>query len=542
MDKQKADRIIVEYVHKIYGFAVKKSYSYEEAEELGAEMVKEVYLSILKAREIVNIEGYIWRICENTYAKYVASSKKKQGIALDGVELPYYDEYDLGDSGEELKKLRREIGFLTCRRRKIVYSFYYEGKSIQTIAAEQELPEGTVKWHLNKARNDLKEGFSMERKVGNLGISPVEAVVISHHGKTEADGGPEKYLKDRLNLNIVYSVYDTPRTKEEIAEELGMTPVFLEDRIILLTENGFLTELPGKRYTTYVKFSPRKISLEAGENVLKMKLLAARELTEQYVPKVREAIADFQEVYIPGGNRELFEAAVIFYAVTEKCCLPIDRDLSNYRIRTLGGGDYYCTVDVKHEIVDPDYQFTITESVKDYGCCGPMTRKSEKYDGLFAWSVDSRFCSREGNWRNNMTSDYEAVYEVMTGSITDTQANADKYNRLRERGFLTPDGKVNIMVVKDDFHDFFDRIPDPGKEIMDTFAGFALEQAMLAAKMYPSQMQDLVVADFVRYFMGNFVAMMVMDRLYDHKIFRPLTEVEKVTSHLLLFADRLPEG
>lgn len=141
-----------------------------------------------------------------------------------------------------------------------------------------------------------------------------------------------------------------------------------------------------------------------------------------------------------------------------------------------------------------------------------------------------------------MTSDYEAVYEVMTGSITDTQANADKYNRLRERGFLTPDGKLNIMVVKDDFHDFFNRIPDPGKEIMDTFAGFALEQAMLAAKMYPSQMQDLVVADFVRYFMGNFVAMMVMDRLYDHKIFRPLTEVEKVTSHLLLFADRLPEG
>ena len=184
MDKQKADRIIVEYVHKIYGFAVKKSYSYEEAEELGAEMVKEVYLSILKAREIVNIEGYIWRICENTYAKYVASSKKKQGIALDGVELPYYDEFDLGDSGEELKKLRREIGFLTCRRRKIVYSFYYEGKTIQTIAAEQELPEGTVKWHLNKARNDLKEGFSMERKVGNLGISPVEAVGISHHGKT----------------------------------------------------------------------------------------------------------------------------------------------------------------------------------------------------------------------------------------------------------------------------------------------------------------------------------------------------------------------
>ena len=53
--------------------------------------------------------------------------------------------------------LRKEIGFLTCSRREIVYSFYYEGKSIVQISKELGLPAGTVKWHLNKARNDLKE-------------------------------------------------------------------------------------------------------------------------------------------------------------------------------------------------------------------------------------------------------------------------------------------------------------------------------------------------------------------------------------------------
>ena len=41
MDKQKADKLIEEYFQKIYGFAVRKSYSSEEAEELSA--VDELY-------------------------------------------------------------------------------------------------------------------------------------------------------------------------------------------------------------------------------------------------------------------------------------------------------------------------------------------------------------------------------------------------------------------------------------------------------------------------------------------------------------------
>ena len=43
MNKQEADSIITEYLQKIYGFAVKKSFSYEEAEDLSAEIVKNVY-------------------------------------------------------------------------------------------------------------------------------------------------------------------------------------------------------------------------------------------------------------------------------------------------------------------------------------------------------------------------------------------------------------------------------------------------------------------------------------------------------------------
>lgn len=521
----------------------KPVFSADEAEELSGEMLKELYLSLQHAEDIVNPEGYVWRICQHVYAKYVNQKKLQKGISLDGIELAYFDQHDFGESEEEIKKLRKEIGFLTSIRRETVYSFYYEGKSIVQISKEQGLPAGTVKWYLNKARNELKEGFTMKRKIGSLGLSPVKAVGISHNGRPGSKGGPEYYLDDKINLNIVYSVYENPITMEEIGEDLGMTPVFLEDRIAMLLANGFLVETKGKRYTTYVRFSRKQYSNEAFDNVVKMQLKVAKLLLEKYVPQVREAVSQIKDVYIPGGNRELFVAAAIFYAIEHRCMLQIDKDFSKYRIRTLDGGDYSVTVEIKSEISDPEYIRDPAISAKEYWACGTMTRSSAKYPCVYSWSVDSRFDNRKGAWQNNWNSDYESVYEIITKTITDTKANADKFKRLRERGFIEKDGTINIMILKQTYDSFDKMIPSPEKVVVDEFARYALEQAMVKAKQYPPQVQDIVIVDFMHMFIGFPVAMMVLDELYDRGTFRPLplTKQEKVTVNLLMFADRLPE-
>ena len=84
---------------------------------------------------------------------------------MEGLEIPCYDDYGLDDAEEEIRLLNREVAFLTEKRRRIVYLFYYEDRSVSEIAREMNLSEGTVKWHLNKERNELKEGLSMERKI-----------------------------------------------------------------------------------------------------------------------------------------------------------------------------------------------------------------------------------------------------------------------------------------------------------------------------------------------------------------------------------------
>ena len=190
--------------------------------------------------------------------------------------------------------------------------------------------------------------------------------------------------------------------------------------------------------------------------------------------------------------------------------------------------------------MDPHYK--CTHDIEKYnGICGAMTRDSQKYPCLYSWSVDSKLDSRKGLWQNNLNSDYEAVYEVITKAISDDKTNSEKFKRLRERDFITKDGKINIMVVKGKAAELFDKIPKPDEKLLSEFAKYALEQAMVVVKQYPSQLQDFVIVDFMQQFIGNSVALMVLYELYENGTFRSLTKQEKVTANLLMFADKLPD-
>ncbi|MCM1054749.1 MAG: sigma-70 family RNA polymerase sigma factor [Bacteroides sp.] len=543
MDKPRADSLITEFLPKIYGFSVKKCYYYEEAEELSSMITEAVYSSLLRAKEIANIEGYIWRISENTYSKFVAAKKKRNDAYLEETaEIPFlpFDEYCFNEEDrEQLRRLRREIAFLTEKRRRIIYLFYYRNKSVAFISKETGLPEGTVKWHLSKARDKLKEGFSMERKTGKLGISPVRSAGCGHNGSPVYGARPEDIIRDTLDLNIVYSVYHSPKNKEEIAEELGITPVFIEEKIDWFEKNGFMTKTKGDRYTTYVEFSPETYSAEEYENQLKLQLQIAEELAESYVPLVREAVKDVKEVYIPGGNRELFEAAAVFYGLANRCRIETHKDLSQYYIEPAAGGSYIAYMIIEQERTDPDYKPTL--EYVDYSACGDMNRWSVKYPSVYSWSIDTRYDSRAGWYDNNHESDYEYVYEYICGQLPDNAVNSNKIKRLKERGFLGEDGRINIMIVKGDRDDLFARIPEPSEEIKDKYADRILEYAANEAKKHPQHMRDLVVTESTEGFISKITALMTMDILYKNGTFRPLNETERVTSNLLMFCDRLPE-
>lgn len=308
MDKAQADAYILEYLPRLYGFAVKRCYSYDEAEELCAQIVETVYRALRRYDGVRSVGGYIHTIARRTYAGYVDRKRRDAAVSLDDIPEPAADGPDDVETEDELRRVRQALAYLTRQRREIAYAYYFEDKPVAVIAAERGIPTGTVKWQLNKLRRELKENLYMEHNIGRLGLKPVRAVSIGHSGNIGAQGlGPEHYLGDRLNLNLVYSVYEQPRTTQEIADELGVNPVFLEERIEMLAENGFLVRQPGGRYTTYVRFWPETYSRQQEEPLFRKQQEAAALLVREYVPQVRAALrvgaADVRPRRKPGAGR-----------------------------------------------------------------------------------------------------------------------------------------------------------------------------------------------------------------------------------------------
>ena len=81
MKKQDADNIIGEYVQKLYGFALNKLGNPDEAEELSARIIAEVYEVLVKRENIVNVNGYIYKIAHNVWTRYVAAKSKARSFA-----------------------------------------------------------------------------------------------------------------------------------------------------------------------------------------------------------------------------------------------------------------------------------------------------------------------------------------------------------------------------------------------------------------------------------------------------------------------------
>ena len=249
MTKETADRIICDYTRKIYGFALSKTGSIERAEELASRITLEVYSSLLKQENIPNVAGYIWKIAMNVRARFT-DEMARAPFALSDNEPEADDFTEKLLDAETKSKLRLEIAYLSRLRRKILILHYYRNMKLADIAKELSLPVGTVKWHLSAARDELREGMTKMRNTGNLGIAPITLTRLSHDGHPGKNGATEYYLKSKLAQNIAWAAYHKPRSISEIADELGISPVWIEDEVDELEENGFLDKIGGKYLTT----------------------------------------------------------------------------------------------------------------------------------------------------------------------------------------------------------------------------------------------------------------------------------------------------
>lgn len=250
MTKQEAEKILESRMKPILGFALKRCRTQEDAEDLSQEIVLKVYRALLLRDDVEDTDKYIRTVAHNALCNYYRSMPRNIiGIPAEATEnLCAESEEEAEETAEAVGRLKKEIAYLSGLQRKIVIAYYIDHKKQEQIAGEFGIPVGTVKWHLFEARKELKEGMGKMREASDLKYNPVKFTLYGVNGSL---GEKDIYgLFDRaLVQNICYAVRNEWKTVNEIADDLGVSPVYIMGEVSTLEEYGFLKK-KGEKYRT----------------------------------------------------------------------------------------------------------------------------------------------------------------------------------------------------------------------------------------------------------------------------------------------------
>lgn len=465
MKKDEADRVIEQYVKPVYGFAMNKTRNISDAEELAGRIILQVYDVLIKRDSFIDLNSYIFKIAHNVWTKYIDDKTKViNTLSIDEISIPSNLDIDKDILQSEISgKLRLEIAFLSNQQREIVILHYYKGLKVKEIAEKLNMSEGTVKWHLYESKKEMKKGMEVMRTVGNLGINPIKFSGLGHDGEPGKRGDTNDFFRKSITQNIAYAAYREPLTINEIAEELGISPIFVEDEIDELEEYGFMDKLPGGKYQTNMLIIEE--TEEKWEELHSLYKKHADVLVDEYFLQFFNMEEQFKgiNIYYPNNDFNLFLWSVIPYAMN-KLKFPQLENITFKEITTLrkDGGNYIAYAWVHKEIKKSD-NF-------NYLYCGDMYRGNPELS-ISGWQVNTTWSNRVSSWRDNLTSDFIGLYYYINGELIENDVNIDVYRRLMDKGYLikTENGyKVNVVYCRDKkITDKFSKVlPQPPEKLV----------------------------------------------------------------------------
>ena len=443
---------------------------------------------------------------------------------------------------DSLRLLRREIAYLGETQRRIVVAHYYGGQSVKEIAEGMDIPVGTVKWHLFDARKTIKEGMNMERNKGTLGINPIRFCSMGHNGRPGTTGDTAAHLNTVLAQNIAYAAYLSPKTEAEIAEELGITPVFIADIVADLEAFGFMSRVEGGKLRTDIVIS--RSTKEVDEAIYKLKTETVDKLCERFMSVWLKNMDEYYEqykdsIYVPDGDMNLWRWSAFMWGRQDLPAMDtqIDQDILNrYSIQRPDGGCYIAYADV-----DDDY--TVDYDGTYLWACGHMTRLSDRYENLSSVQLNTAYDTRPNGWEDNLYTDYDILYEFITGQLPETQPNLVRYQRLFNRGLVVRRESgisINVPVVKCDLpaFDLFEGIDM--KELYAIYTDCSARIADLQDPLYPPHMREYNRARLLAY--GTNLDMYIYRWMLDHGVLTLPEDDRRGGIMTVVFADTLPNA
>ena len=254
MERQTVIERLTAGLNDIFAFSVSRLYNKQDAEDLTNDIIVEVIASADRLQNDEAFYGYMWRIAENTFKRFIRKKKREDLIFSEDFSGVYWDTpEEKCIESEELAILRRELSLLSRQYRTATIKYYIENKTCLCISREMNISEEMVKYYLFKTRKILKEGVNMERKFGEKSYNPG-----TFHINFWGSGGNAyiwEAFQRKLPGNIVLAAYEKPVSIEELSLELGVSAPYLEDELDILVKYNFVKQVGSKYQTDFLIFT-----------------------------------------------------------------------------------------------------------------------------------------------------------------------------------------------------------------------------------------------------------------------------------------------
>lgn len=254
--------ITEELVESTYLFCIKRVSDSESAKDLAQDILCEAIKAEREGREFVSFYSWYWKMARNKYADLIRHRQSRClpietafGIAAD-LPLPVEDLV----AREDMAALRFALSRLSHAYREIIVRFYLHGEPVKDIAASLGIPEGTVKRRLSDGRKKLREGFDNMKNIGISAYAPAHVDWFWGYGAMNAS---LLMSSSKIVPQVMVICRAEPKTVNEIADELGVAPVYLEEYLEKMTENELLISPASGKYLANCCLFPKSAYMEA---------------------------------------------------------------------------------------------------------------------------------------------------------------------------------------------------------------------------------------------------------------------------------------
>lgn len=254
-----------ELIETTYLYCRKRLNSSQDAEDLAQDILLEAMRAIASGRYIAGFYSWYWAMAKNRFNLYLRL-KQKGVVALDSViDTVLSDEYI--DSGiikdEEISELNYQLSRLSEIHRNIVILYYLKEMKISDIARQLDIPEGTVKRRLFDAKNEVRKGMANMTNYGKSSYAPADLNLWGGYSIVKHWNN----ISDLMTKQIFAACANEAKTIREIADEIGVAPVYFEEKLNYLLEHRFMKESSNGKYLTDFCIYPRYIYNEFNNEV-----------------------------------------------------------------------------------------------------------------------------------------------------------------------------------------------------------------------------------------------------------------------------------